>query len=168
MRTTSNYFFAGATAALIAVTTILSGCATGPVHFQRKLSASEPFEQPRVLTGHQYYAFGHPQKPLALVAIQNDYRLASPKWKPIDVDPQMIGTFVSRMLNQPGAEYNMFPNGAYILNDNGETIGYWYSVWALPVLRFTAEKEFTISDPVTRFPLYNNESKLDGDPIFDR
>jgi hypothetical protein len=168
MRTMAKYFFAGAAAALIAVTTTLSGCATGPVHFQRKVSASEPFEQPRVLTGHQYFAFGHPQKPLALVAIQNGYRLVSPKWNPIDVDPQVIGKFVSRMLNQPGSEYNMFPNGAYILNDSGEAIGYWYSVWALPVLRFTAEKEFTISDPVTRFPLYNNESRLDRDPIFDR
>lgn len=168
MGTNTTIFSALILSSIIAATITLSGCVAGPIHFQRKVSASEPFEQPRVLTGHQYHAFGHPQKPLALVAIQNDYRLASPKWKPIDVDPQMIGTFVSRMLNQPGAEYNMFPNGAYILNDNGETIGYWYSVWALPVLRFTAEKEFTISDPVTRFPLYNNESKLDGDPIFDR
>jgi hypothetical protein len=102
MRTTSNYFFAGATAALIAVTTILSGCAIGPVHFQRKLSASEPFEQPRVLTGHQYYAFGHPQKPLALVAIQNDYRLVSPKWAPIDVDPQVIGNLFPRCATNRG------------------------------------------------------------------
>lgn len=168
MRITTKIFFAVAAASLIASATILSGCAMGPVHFQRKLSASEPFEQPQVLAGHQYHAFGHPQKPLALVAIQNGYRLVSPKWTPIEVDPQVIGKFVSRMLNQPGSEYNQFPNGALILNDSGETIGYWYSVWALPVLRFTAEKEFTISDPVTRFPLYNNESRLDGDPIFDR
>jgi hypothetical protein len=144
----------------IAVTTILSGCATGPIHFQRKQSATEPFEQPRVLAGHQYHAFGHPQKPLALVAIQSDYRLVSPKWSPIAVDPQVIGGFVSKMRNQPGSEYNTEPNGALILNDSGETIGYWYSVWALPLLRFTAEREFTISDPATRFPTTNRSTRL--------
>jgi hypothetical protein len=160
MGTNTTIFSALILSSIIAATITLSGCVAGPIHFQRKVSASEPFEQPRVLTGHQYHAFGHPQKPLALVAIQSDYRLVSPKWAPIEVNPQVIGKLVSKMRNQPGSEYNTEPNGAYILNDSGETIGYWYSVWALPQLRFTAEKEFTISDPATRYPTTNSSTRL--------
>jgi hypothetical protein len=160
MRTVTHILSAVILSSLIAATTTLSGCVTGPIHFQRKVSASEPFEQARVLNGHQYHAFGRPHAPLALVAIQSDYRLVSPKWAPIEVNPQVIGNLVSKMRNQPGSEYNTEPNGAYILNDSGEAIGYWYSVWALPLLRFTAEREFTISDPATRYPTTNSSTRL--------
>lgn len=158
MRMTPRMLTAAATM-LIAVTMILSGCATGPVHFQRKQSASETFEQFWVLNDHQYYRFGRNHSPLALVAIQSGYRMVSPKWTPIDVDPEVIRVLVQKMLNQPGAEYNTEPNGAVILNDSGKTIGYWYSIWDLPVLRFTAEKEFTISDPATRYPHTNSSPR---------
>jgi hypothetical protein len=141
----------------------LAGCGTGKVHFRRMVSASELFEQHRVLPGHQYYYFGRPHAPLAVVAIQQDYRLISAKWNPIDGDESVIKDLVARMRNQPGSEYNVDPNGAHILNNDGEIIGFWYSVWRLPVLQFTGENEFTISDPVTIFP-YNNREP-DDDPI---
>ena len=139
-----------------------SGCSSGPAHFKRRVSASDTFEQFNVLSHHQYYYFGRPDALLAMVAIEEGYRLASPRWTATDMDVLSLKSMVGKMLNQPGAEYNINPNGAYILDDDGETIGLWYSVWRLPLLRFTSEKEFTISDPQTIFPINNREPDDDG------
>ncbi|MGD8834369.1 MAG: hypothetical protein PVJ84_11665 [Desulfobacteraceae bacterium] len=139
-----------------------SGCSSGPAHFQRRVSASNTFERFNVLPHHQYYYFGRPDALLAVVAIDKGHRLNSPNWTATDMDEQTLKSMVGKMRNQPGAEYNIDPNGAYILDDDGETIGLWYSVWRLPLLRFTGEKEFTISDPHTIFPINNREPDGDG------
>ena len=157
MKTKNKTIFAGAGMLMVSLAMIVSGCNSGPAHFRRMVSASETFEQFRIVPGHQYYYFGLPHSPSAMVAIQEGYRLVSPNWTSVDIDKQTLKDMVARFLNQPGSEYNIDPNGAYILNDSGETIGLWYSVWQLPLLRFTGEKEFTISDPMTVFPINNRE-----------
>ena len=136
---------------------MLSGCNTGPSHFRRSVSASNAFEHYRVLPDHQYYYFGRPHAPVAMVAVQDGYRLDAPKWKTIDAGEAELREWVDRMRNQPGSEYNIEPNGAYIFNDSGSTIGVWYSVWRLPVVTFTSETDFSISDPMTVFPFTNKD-----------
>jgi hypothetical protein len=146
---------------LLSAALVLSGCSTGTVHFNRKVSASKIFERYRVLPDHHYYGFGRPHAPVALVAIRNGYRLDSPNWKALDMSEAALKSWVRRMLNQPGSEFNTEPNGAYIYNDSGKVIGVWYSVWVLPILRFTSETTFLISDPVTAFPSSNTEPRFD-------
>ena len=166
MKTGNKTIVAGAGVLIFSLMMIIGGCSSGPAHFKRMVSASDSFEQFQILPGHQYYYYGRPNAPLAMVAIKEGYGLVSPKWTPIELDEQALKTMVGRMLSQSGAEYNIDPNGAYIYNDSGENIGLWYSVWRLPVLHFTAEKEFTISDPVTVFPTTNRQPD-DGKIIID-
>lgn len=134
-----------------------AGCSVGGPHFHRSWNTAEVFENGELIKDHQYYYFGHPFAPDAVVAIKDGYELTSPKWQPVQLDQRQLKTWVERMLNQPGAEYNPFANGARISNDQSEVIGAWYSVWRLPVLKFTDETAFTISDPVSVFPLGNQE-----------
>ena len=143
--------------AVLFAVTFLWGCSLGPVHFKRSLNVSQVFERYKVLENHDYYYYGRQYKPLAVVAIQNGYQLNSPKWNRIDVTSEQLKDWIGRMLNQSGAEYNMEPNGAHIMDQNGEKIGLWYSVWALPVLVFESEMASRISDPVTRFPRTNRD-----------
>lgn len=135
----------------------LLACGAGPSHFRRSYDVSKAFEGSQLIAGYQYYLNGLPYSPDAVVAIRQGYTLKSPHWHAIDMDEKKIRRIVDEMLNNPGAEYNTEPNGAYILNDSGDVIGVWYSVWQLPLLSFKSENEFVISQPMTIFPRSNRD-----------
>ncbi len=140
----------------------LWACAIGPSHFRRSYNVSNSFENAQLINDHQYYYSGLPYRPDAVVGIRRGFHLKSPHWEPVDLDDRRLRHMVDEMLNNPGAEYNTEPNGAYIFDDNGETIGVWYSVWALPILKFTSENEFTISRPTINFPRSNKDPEERG------
>ncbi len=142
---------------MIMLVLIVTGCSTGISHFERRVSASNYFEQYQVLPDHKYYYFGHPHSPDAVVGIRNGWTFQTTSWQTMAPDERKLRDLVERMHNTPGSEYNIEPNGAYISNDQGETIGVWYSMWVLPILRFEDEKTFTISDPVPTFPRTNRD-----------
>jgi hypothetical protein len=138
------------------------GCSTSSSGFRRSHDVTAMFENHRILPDYRYYYSGNDYKPTAVVGIHKDYNLSSPHWYSKDLDEKQLGAWMDRMMNQAGAEYNVFPNGAYILNAEGSRIGIWYSVWALPVLTFKSDKEFAISNPRTVFPPENR-----GDDRFE-
>lgn len=142
----------------------LAACTTGAYHFKRSVDVSDTFEKFSVLNDYRYYFAGNAYKPTALIGVQKGYTLTSPHWHPVTLDEKMLRVWMERMMMQSGAEYNVDPNGAYILDDQGNRIGVWYSVWQLPVLKFISEKELAISNPVTIFP-FNNRRGDDFDPI---
>ena len=135
----------------------LVACTAGAYHFKRSANVSDTFEKFRVLNDHQYYFSGNEYKPTAVIGIQKGYTLTSSYWHPVALDEKMLRVWTERMMMQPGAEYNVDPNGAYILDDYGNRIGVWYAVWKLPILKFISEKEIDISNPVASFP-FNNRS----------
>ena len=97
---TTKTIFTGLASILILLVIVLNGCSSGPAHFRRMVSASETFERYNVLPGHQYYYFGRPHAPLAVVAIQEGYRLKAPKWTPVAMDEETLKDLVTKMLNQ--------------------------------------------------------------------
>jgi hypothetical protein len=147
---------------MMALPVIFMACASAPSHFRRNYDVSDTFENYQLLNGYQYYLNGLPHSPTALVSIKKNYRLSSPVWHAVKMDRAKLRDLVSRMLNTPGSEYNTAPNGAYILNDRGQVIGIWYSVWALPVMTFQSDTEFTISQPMMTFPLSNRDPEKRG------
>ena len=137
-------------------------CSAGPYHFQRSVSVTENFESFHVIPDYNYYYSGNVHKPTAVVGLQQGYDLSSPYWHPVQLDAQKLRVWMDRMMMQPGAEYNVDPNGAKILDDQGKQIGVWYAVWALPKLHFNSQKEIVISNPMTVFP-FNNRGDDKGD-----
>ncbi len=142
----------------------LVACTAGPYHFKRSANVSDTFEKFRVLNDHQYYFSGNEYKPTAVIGIQKGYTLTSSYWRPVALDEKMLRVWMERMMMQPGAEYNVDPNGAYILDDHGNQIGVWYAVWQLPILKHVSEKEIVISNPVAVFP-FNNRRDDNADHI---
>jgi hypothetical protein len=144
-------------AMLIALHMAFLGCASGPAHFKRNYDVADTFETYQLLDGYQYYLNGLEHSPTAIVGIKKGYALTSPHWHAVKMERARLRNLVNRMLNTPGSEYNIDPNGAEILNDLGEVIGAWYSVWAFPVLTFRSDTEFAISQPMRTFPLSNRD-----------
>ena len=147
---------------LSAAVVALTGCATGTYHWNRAESATQTFMTAKIDTGYQYYISGHDFKPVAIVGIKKDYTLEKGDWQKVDVDSTRMRLWVERMLAQPGAEYNIEPNGAYILDNNGNAVGVWFSVFALPQVTFTSETSLAITRPMTVFP-WSNRNRNNGD-----
>ncbi len=138
------------------------GCSASTSSFRRSNTVTDTFENHRILPDYRYYFSGNDYKPTAVVGIHKDYTLSSPYWHPKDLSEKQLGIWMNRITMQAGAEYNVFPNGAYILDAQGNRIGVWYSVWTLPKLSHKSEKEIVISNPMTVFPPENR-----GDDTFD-
>ena len=124
---------------------------------------ADTFEKYELIPGYLYYISGGDSKPLAIVGLADGYSLSSPDWRPVEPDSDQMRQWVDRMLEQPGAEYNTEPNGARILDPQGNPIGVWYSVWATPILKFQSGTEVAISRPMTIFPSSNRNRGNDGD-----
>ncbi|MCP4744743.1 MAG: hypothetical protein GY874_01180 [Desulfobacteraceae bacterium] len=139
-----------------------TGCVTSGKHFDRKVSAQRIFEQYQVDNNYSYYISGHDAKPVAIVGLRKKYTLEAPSWRPVIMTEKQLRTWVDRMKDQPGAEYNIEPNGAYILDNQKNRIGLWYSVWALPIVTFKSDKVLAISQPMTVFP-HSNRNRGDND-----
>lgn len=137
---------------LILAIAIISACAMGVSHFRRSVMVSDTFEKYSLVDDYGYYYNGLQNSPDAVVAIQKGYTLTSPHWHRAEISEQKLRQWIGEMLNVPGAEYNLDPNGAYIYNDDGQRIGIWYSVWDFPSLKFISAKELYISDPMRIFP----------------
>jgi|GEM_PF-753003 len=153
---------------LLLVPLFVGACGAGQVHFKRSYEVANTFESFQLMPGHRYYYNGLPYRPDAVVGIRDDYSLKSPYWHAVTLDDRKLRHMVGEMLNNPGAEYNTEPNGAYIFNDQGESMGVWYSVWALPVATFSSNTEFSISQPTTTFPRSNRDPEERGFPFFYR
>ena len=138
---------------------VLVGCVKN--HFHRSHNVSDTFEQYQMLADHSYYYFGREHAPDAVVGIMEGWKFQTTKWKTVESEDQMRG-LVERMKETPGTEFNILPNGAQITNDVGNNIGVWYSPWETPILRFTGDTTFTISDPVPRFQHGVTDGNGDG------
>lgn len=134
----------------------LVACASGISHFDRRVSVSNTFENYELLPGYQYYYNGQSYGPDAVVAVRPGYKLVSPYWHAANPTQRQLRKWIEDMLNTPGSEFNQVPNGALILNDNGERIGVWYSVWDVPLLKFVSAKEFYISDLMMIWPPWHS------------
>ena len=137
---------------ILSTVAMVAACASGFSHFERRVSVSNIFENFELLPDHQYYYNGLPYSPNAVVAVRAGYTLSSPYWHAAEPTQRELRQWMQEMLNVPGAEFNLDPNGALILNDKGERIGVWYSVWDVPVLKFISATEFYIPNLMTIWP----------------
>ena len=55
---------------LLAIVVFLAGCAAGGSHFRRAVSASDTFENHRLVPEYSYYYSGHPSKPVAVIGLK--------------------------------------------------------------------------------------------------
>lgn len=151
---------------LLTIVLVLAGCAMGRPHFKRSVDVSKMFESFTLQADSRYYYNGHFESPNAVVAMEKGYTLKSEHWHAANPSSKDLRRWVEKMRNTAGAEYNLDPNGAYILNDQGDRIGVWYSVWVLPKLTFISDKVYSISNPMIVFPTrHRDPEKNDFSPL---
>ena len=116
---------------------------------------SRQFENGEVAAGHRYYVSGPESKPIAIVAIREDYRLEADHWREIDVDSASLKALVERIafvLESEDKEALMIPNGARIIGPDGDRVGMWYSIYDYSKATFMDDKVIHLAAAVTRMP----------------
>ncbi len=78
-----------------------------------------------VYPNHQYYYSGPDYRPIAIIAIHNDYTLSSTLWKSVDATPEIVKTWLNNMTNNSPFTPSIW--GKKIIGPNGSYIGVWFS-----------------------------------------
>ena len=75
----------------------------------------------------RYYYSGPDAAAFAFIGVHKEYTLESRFWKPVDLSPALLQTWLNfRSAQRKDISVNLY--GANILGPNDEQIGYWYSV----------------------------------------
>ena len=103
---------------------VLSGCGSSIYgRLQSSHEVTQVFKNNQILSDHQYYFSGFQRIPYGIIGIGSRYRLRSSRWKPIELNPTLLNQLAYRMEHV----YSMQPRGAWILDQDGNRIGIWYS-----------------------------------------
>lgn len=138
------------------------GCSTHSSHLKLSYSVEDQFERSRLYPGLQYYTSGTMDDPLALVALEPGVILESDVWKPIDMTPKQLDSWIQAFKLQPWIEYNQIPDAALIADPGGKRVGYYYSVWKYPEVRFLSANRIQIDKPVAELRVTNRVTADDN------
>lgn len=127
----NNLVFAGAKGRFLFLTIVmalmmalLSGCSSATYgRLQSSHEVTQVFQNKQILSDHQYYSSGFQRIPYGIIGIGNKYRLRSSRWKAIDLNPTILNQLIYRMSHV----YSIEPRGAWILDQDGNRVGIWYS-----------------------------------------
>jgi hypothetical protein len=112
---------------------------------KRDRGVTRQFQTYKVLAEHKYYTTGQGTIPLAIIGIQNSYKLRPGIWKPIEITTPLLRGWVTQMDNI----YGYPPYGSVILDDNGKRLGIWYSSkqWTTVIIEEKNEIAILAPDP---------------------
>lgn len=134
---------------------LITGCTVVSSNYRSSFGVSRQFEDGEVVPGYRYHVSGPVSKPLAIVAIRQDFRLESEHWRGIDLDTTSLKALVKRISHVLYAEYKadqMIPNGATIIDTHGAMVGMWYSVYNYSKVTFPDDKVIHIGIVLARMP----------------
>ena len=101
------------------------------------------FENNRVLSDHLYYFSGLQGVPDAIIAVHPNYSLRSGRWRQIDFTALTLKTWVFRMTAVPLNK----PQGAWILDPDGNRIGIWFAAQRHTVVRLEQNNRVVVVPP---------------------
>ncbi len=142
---------------------LLAGSAAGTVYgtLDRDRDLDNMFHRYEVLQDYNYYTSGGYDAPNAILLIHKDYELDNPGnlWVPIPyVDYEQMRKWVSVISSDQ--DFNRSGNyyAAYILDQNGQRVGVWYSVEIFATVKFLEGNKILVYTP----ELFHNYSILSG------
>jgi len=130
-------------AVLMLIIPVFVGCASTYGSLQSSREVTEAFENNQVLSNHRYYYSGFERIPYGLIGIDNNYNLRSKYWKPIDPDSRLLDQWTYRMRHV----YSLPPRGAWILDQNGNRVGVWYSSQYYTTVKTEKENHIVVFPP---------------------
>jgi hypothetical protein len=127
--------------------TLITGCAAGSsARLDRSGQVLKGFLSGQVLEGYTYYTTGMENNPDAILAIAPGYTLKTNRW----LEREMTPAALRQMVGEMNSMYNATPFGllgSYVLNDQGERIGVWYSALGWTTVEMTGAAEVRVSPP---------------------
>jgi len=90
---------------------------------KRDRDVTQIFQTYKIVPDHKYYTAGQGNIPLAIIGVQDNFKLREGLWKPVDITIPLLRGWVTQMDNI----YGYPPYGSVILDDNGQRLGIWYS-----------------------------------------
>ena len=155
-------FTAASICALAAAMVILAGCATqnqgGLKHSQE---AARAFETYHVFEDHRYYYLNQENKPYAVVAVKNSYRIDSVMWREFDPRSGKLEKIVDLVKEFSGN--SAYTYGSYIQDAQGNNVGYWYS--KLRMTSVNVDNESRLISINTQTPWLRDDDRVYGPGI---
>ena len=133
----------------LVVVIMLSGCAGsyGRLNWDPQVTAE--FQNHDIQQGFNYYYYGVGNRTFAIAGISTEYNMKSRIWREIPQDTEAFKSLVSRAWeNYAYRPYD--PQGAHILNPEGNRVGVWYSSLRFVTVKF-AENNRIVLMPDTPF-----------------
>jgi hypothetical protein len=106
---------------------VLGGCSMsnyGKLKSNRKVA--EAFKTYQILPNHKYYYWGAPNRPVAIVGINENYELNLKLWVAIDPESANFRKTID-LVSLQGMGRTVQPWGSTILDHAGNDVGVWYS-----------------------------------------
>jgi hypothetical protein len=111
---------------LILVLVLFCGCATATTGFlKNSRDVTKAFETFQVFADHRYYYLNQENDPYAVAAVKNPYVIRDNLWTEVDPQSDQFKKVVGLVEGFP-VNYS-YPSGAYLMDHQGNQIGYWYS-----------------------------------------
>ena len=110
----------------------LSGCLQNYGRLNRNAEIQQAFESNQVPPEYEYFFYGNPNWPYAVMGLDRDYNLRSRIWRTVEPDTDEF----SHMTRFLWADFNYYPYGANILDPQGQKIGIIYTSSWMAAVKF--------------------------------
>jgi len=143
---------------------LLAGYATaGAIYgtLDRDKDLGNMFRNYEVLQDYDYFTSGGYDKPNAILLIHKDYELENPGnlWVPVPyVDYNQMRKWISTISTEEDFYRSGYYYAAYILNQNGQRVGVWFSYETFAPVKFLEGNNILVYTP----DLNQNYSPLSG------
>jgi len=122
----------------------LNACATpNNGTLQPSSEVTKIFEKNQILSDHLYYYSGLQGVPDAIIGVHPNYSLRSGRWRQVDFTALTLKTWVFRMTAVPLTK----PQGAWILDPEGNQIGIWFAAQRQTAVRLEQNNRIVVVPP---------------------
>jgi len=123
---------------------LTSACATqNSGKLQSSNEITKIFENHEILPDYVYYYSGLQGVPDAIIGVHADYSLRTDQWRQVDLISPTLKTWISRMQ----AVQLIRPQGAWILDAEGNRVGIWFSGLRQTAVRLQKNHRVVIVPP---------------------
>ena len=123
---------------------VVSSCATHNIgKLQSSAEITKIFEDHQILPDYLYYFSGLQGVPDAIIGIHTNYSLRLDQWRQVDLSSLTLKTWISRMQ----AVQIVRPQGAWILDHEGNRVGIWFSGLRQTAVRLQQDNRVVIVPP---------------------
>ena len=131
----------------LVVLILMAGCATGnKARLDRSQEVWKAFQQGEVMSGYRYYTTGVENSPDAILGVKEGYTLVTERWTERAMSQELLKQ-VDGLMDLKFSPMGGGLLGSWVLDDEGERIGIWYSPVGLTGVKMLGENKVQVNPP---------------------